>query len=73
MLCEVRVAWHRCDHRPTAEKDLKSPPAATCGDAVAGAVVHPHGAAPTPQGSAGVPATEGTRIAALDPAGIASW
>ena len=31
------VAWHRCDHRPAAEKDLKPRPTATCGGAVAGA------------------------------------
>jgi hypothetical protein len=71
------VAWHRCDHRPAAEKDLKPRPTVTCGGAVAGAaagaVVHPQDAAPTPPARAGVPATKATRIAALDLAGIEAW
>jgi hypothetical protein len=67
------VAWHRCDHRPAAEKDPKTAPTATCGGAVADAAVHPHDAAPTPPARAGVPATEATRIAAMDLAGIEAW
>jgi hypothetical protein len=70
------VAWHRCDHRPAAEKDPKPRPTVTCGGAVAGAaaaaVLHP-----TTQHQRRKPGLasrhRATRIAALDLAGIEGW
>ena len=40
MLCEVGAAWHRCDHRPAAER-TRTATTASRSVAAAGAVVHP--------------------------------